>query len=143
MGGIETSPKLAHVRERHQLLLKEEAEQQRLEKSRLRLQRLEQRLVEMDKLENKKSEKGEESLTEEEQAKLLRRGQVESEIEQLREDLGMFELGDEPEDESEVERERALQAQVRRREKGLCQKQQVETKKARQKDREKNREQKF
>jgi len=142
--GTEVSPALEQGRENQRQKQEEEAEAQRLEGLRFKLMRLETRLSAVEKLQDRKSQQGEESLNDEQRAKLSRRPQIEAEIEQLRMELGwdLDQHGDE-ENESDLEEQRAEEALHKRREKQQNKCIQVVSKRERQKDRGKNREQKF
>jgi len=142
--GIEANPHVEQVRALIEKRANEQAKMRHTETQRRQLQRLQQRLQEMDKLEAKSQEKGLEALSEDEQAKLQRRGKVELEIERLTQELGL-DTTDQVEEEAKEEAERELvQADARKkREKEKVQKKHMDDKRALQKERRQLRDRKF
>lgn len=148
--GMEVNPELSRIRARCAVAAAEQATQRKQDTMRRQLQRLQQRLQETNKLEERAKDAGIEALTEAEQAKLKRRGQVEVEIERLMRDLGLdVALDRDSEDSSESDELGKGQAAVspiqiqKRREKEKAQKQHHEDKRALQKERKQNRDRKF
>lgn len=148
--GREVNPELSRIRARCEAAAAEQAAQRKQETMRRQLQRLQQRLQETDKLEERAKDAGIEALTEAEQAKLKRRGQVEVEIERLIRDLGLdMALDRDSEDSSEDDEPAKSQHTVsplriqKRLEKEKAQKQHHEDKRATQKERRQNRDRKF
>ncbi|CAE7202617.1 ASB14 [Symbiodinium sp. CCMP2592] len=140
--GMEVSPDLERIRELREECAAQQAHEHHLETLRRQLQRLQQRLQETERLEEKAQTKGNEALTEEEKAKIQRRGQVEADIERVTHELGM-DTGSQEEDEADPQEERDQEIARHRREKERIQRRHHEDKRAMQKERRQNRERKF
>ncbi|CAE7509319.1 unnamed protein product [Symbiodinium necroappetens] len=138
----QVSPDLERIRELREECAAQQAHEHHLETLRRQLQRLQQRLQETEKLEEKAQTKGSEALTEEEKAKIQRRGQVEADIERVTHELGM-DTGSQEEDEEDPQEERDQEIARHRREKERIQRRHHEDKRAMQKERRQNRERKF
>jgi len=149
--GVEASPHVQQLREKHQTLVREQARRRELDSLKRQLGRLQQRLQETERLEKRAEEQGVEALTEEEQAKLQRRGQMERECERLCRELGLEQEESETASEDEAENASAVAARpnqgvaavAKRREKEKQQKEHHENKRAVQKERRQKREQKY
>lgn len=145
--GVEASAELDKWREIRRQKLAEEAQLREEHCLHQKLQRLNQRIQETDRLEEKAKANGMDALTEEEQAKIQRRPQFEMEIQRISRELGLDDEEDNEMSEGEIlaetEKEHAAAAVQRRHEKERQQKDHAENKRALQKERRKNREQKY
>eukprot|EP00930_Biecheleria_cincta_P026017 TRINITY_DN18410_c0_g1_i1.p1 TRINITY_DN18410_c0_g1~~TRINITY_DN18410_c0_g1_i1.p1 ORF type:complete len:1016 (+),score=208.81 TRINITY_DN18410_c0_g1_i1:35-3049(+) len=143
--GTEVNPSIEKVRSIRDQHKKEQSRQQQQESKHRQLQRLQQRLQETEKLEARARESGMESLSEQEQSKLQRREQVESDIEQLKQELGLdVDEGKGDQGDKQVDQEEAAEVAARnRREKEKAQVRHKAEKRAMQNERRQNRERKL